>query len=116
MFSICIVIHEDQSNKEDTSTLLSLEIKGYIINEGLLDPSLLGGLVTKSTINIVFSITNSILSCSIPLRTTRVVLPTINVNLRLFVNPCQIFFGWYRFKYCIYCHLLSGFSSKFNPP
>jgi hypothetical protein len=59
------MIQEDQSNEQDTSTLLSLQIKSCEIfevswpSEFMLGPSLLGGFITKSTLNVV---TNFILS------------------------------------------------------
>jgi hypothetical protein len=62
------MIQEDQSNEQDTSTLLSLQIKSCEIfevswpSESMLGPSLLGGFITKSTLNVVFNVTNFILS------------------------------------------------------
>jgi hypothetical protein len=41
------------------------------------------------------------------------VSPTLNVNLTLFVIPCD-FFGIIDLRYCNYCHLSSDCSSKFQ--
>ena len=65
-FGVFTMIHEDQSNEQDTSTLLSLQIKWLWDFEMswpfdfVLEPSLLGGFVIKSTLNILFSVINFI--------------------------------------------------------
>ena len=70
-----------------------------------------GNLIT-STLNIIFSVTNSICLAQCWLFSTQVVLPTLNVNPTIFVIPCDTF-EHYTLQCCNYYHLLSNSSSNF---
>jgi hypothetical protein len=67
-----------------------------------------------ATLTMVFSVTNSKLSCSILIVTRSVVSPTLNVNPTLFVIPCKFCFGITNLYCCNYYHLPNDFSSKFQ--
>jgi hypothetical protein len=66
----------------------------------------------KTTVNIIFSVTNSNCLAHYLIVNYGVVSPTLNVNLTVFVIPCKLFFGIIDLQYCNYCHILRDF---FNP-
>lgn len=90
------MIHEDQSNDQDISTLISLQflsceiLKCHGLSEFVLEPSLFRWVCRKFYNNNVFGVNHFILCSSILIVNYRVVSPTLNANLSLFVMSCEI--------------------------
>ena len=90
------------------------ESSPIIVDEGaLVKTSPLHG---PTTLDLMFSVTNSNHLCSILIVNCGIVLPTLNANPTLFVIPCKYFFlgGIIDVQCCNYGHSLSESSSKFQ--